>query len=84
MSKTKALFNTEDVNFGFIEEEIEGIFLELSKPEEHIHQGYIDEKCENIIRFFTGTVKNFQRRSQYSEVRKKFLLLVERLEGEQQ
>jgi hypothetical protein len=75
MKRIEKVFKYEDMSFDFIEEQLKGLIMELKKDIKH--QEYIDEKCDNIIRHFKGTMENFKDRMNNEYCQKEFLKVVE-------
>lgn len=84
MEKIKQVFKWEGISFDYFNQQIEGLVLEISKPQEYQHIGYIEEKIENIKNSFNSTIDNFKGRITATEspaikeeLQKDFLKLVE-------
>jgi hypothetical protein len=56
----------------YMDSQIEGIILESGKTPEYRHQYYIDEKVNNIIRFFDNAMDNFVIRMMNPTIRKEW------------
>jgi hypothetical protein len=77
LSKIDLMFKWEQMNPEYMEEQMQGLIMEISRPKEHQDLGYIKEKLRNIKNHFNYTFDNFAKRIEVSELQKEFLKEVE-------
>ncbi len=72
----KKVFEYEDMDWSYIQHQLNGLIMEIKKPKERQAQYYIDEKIANMLRHFEGTVRNFGARMNHETCQKGFLKMV--------
>ena len=71
------MFKWEDMNPDYMESQMTGLIMEISKPKQYQDLGYIREKIRNIKSQFNWTFDNFAKRIEEPTLQKEFLKKME-------